>query len=82
VRLPRASGILLHLTSLPSGKLDEEAYRFVDWLQAAGQTWWQILPVGPPDESGSPYRASSAFAAWNGFLAEPDAPVSAEEIER
>jgi 4-alpha-glucanotransferase len=80
--LPRSSGILLHLTSLPGGRLGEEAYRFVDWLQAAGQSWWQILPLGPPDETGSPYRAASAFAAWNGFLAEPDAPVSAEELER
>jgi 4-alpha-glucanotransferase len=79
--IPRSSGILLHLTSLPSGKLDEEAYRFVDWLAAAGQSWWQILPLGPPDETGSPYRAASAFAAWNGFLAEPDAPVTTEEVE-
>jgi 4-alpha-glucanotransferase len=82
MNLPRSSGILLHLTSLPGGRLGEEAYRFVDWLQAAGQSWWQILPLGPPDETGSPYRAASAFAAWNGFLAEPDAPVSAEELER
>jgi 4-alpha-glucanotransferase len=81
MKLPRSSGILLHLTSLPSGKLDEEAYRFVDWLAAAGQSWWQILPLGPPDETGSPYRAASAFAAWNGFLAEPDAPVTSEELE-
>jgi 4-alpha-glucanotransferase len=80
--LSRSSGILLHLTSLPSGRLDEEAYRFVDWLAAAGQSWWQILPLGPPDESGSPYRAASAFAAWNGFLAEPDAAVTTEELER
>ena len=45
-----------------------EAYRFVDWLQAAGQTWWQVLPLGPPDDEGSPYMASSAFAAWPGLL--------------
>jgi 4-alpha-glucanotransferase len=81
MKLPRSSGILLHLTSLPGGKLDDEAYRFVDWLAAAGQSWWQILPLGPPDETGSPYRAASAFAAWNGFLAEPDAPVTSEELE-
>jgi len=77
----RQSGVLLHLTSLPSGRLDAEAYRFVDWLAAAGQSWWQILPLGPPDMTGSPYRASSAFACWNGFLAEPDAPVSPKELE-
>src|SRR4051794_33956905 len=79
--LPRSSGILLHPTSLPGGKLGDEAYRFVDWLQAAGQSWWQILPLGPPDETGSPYKASSAFAGWTGLLAEPDAAVSAAEIE-
>ena len=37
--------------------LDDDAYRFVDWLEAAGQSWWQVLPLGPPDEFGSPYRA-------------------------
>src|SRR3954471_11158258 len=77
----RESGVLLHVTSLPGGRLGDEAYRFVDWLAAAGQSWWQILPLGPPDETGSPYRASSAFACWNGLLAEPDAPVAASELE-
>src|SRR5437868_14380785 len=43
VELSRSAGILLHPTSLPSGKLDREAYRFVDWLAAAGQSWWQVL---------------------------------------
>jgi 4-alpha-glucanotransferase len=78
----RSSGILLHPTSLPSGRLDEEAYRFVDWLAAAGQSWWQVLPLGPPDEQGSPYRAASAFACWRGLLADPEAAVSAVEVER
>ena len=77
----RSSGILLHPTSLPSGRLDADAYAFVDWLEAAGQSWWSILPLGPPDEHGSPYAARSAFAAWNGLLAEPDAPVSTREVE-
>ncbi len=77
----RQSGVLLHPTSLPGGRLGEEVYRFVDWLVAAGQAWWQILPLGPPDASGSPYRAASAFAGWSGLLAEPQAPVSAREIE-
>jgi 4-alpha-glucanotransferase len=79
MRLPRSSGVLLHVASLPSGRLDEDAYRFVDWLEAAGQSWWQVLPLGPPDQSGSPYKARSAFAGWPGFLVEPDAPVSASE---
>ena len=43
VELPRSAGILLHPTSLPSGKLDREAYRFVDWLAAAGQSWPHLL---------------------------------------
>jgi 4-alpha-glucanotransferase len=78
---PRSSGVLLHPTSLPGGRLGEEAFRFVDWLAAAGQSWWQILPLGPPDASGSPYAAASAFACWPGLLAEPDAEVSSQEIE-
>ena len=56
MKLIRSSGILLHPTSLPGGRLGDEAYRFVDWLAAAGQSWWQMLPLGPPDEFGSPYR--------------------------
>jgi 4-alpha-glucanotransferase len=81
VQLPRSSGILLHPTSLPGGRLGDEAYRFVDWLEAAGQSWWQVLPLGPPDEFFSPYRTESAFAASPQLLAEPDAPASQDEIE-
>jgi len=81
VELPRSAGVLLHPTSLPSGKLDRDAYRFVDWLAAAGQSWWQVLPLGPPDEFGSPYRSPSAFAASPQLLARPDARVSAGELE-
>jgi 4-alpha-glucanotransferase len=81
VVLERASGVFLHPTSLPSGLIDSEAYRFVDWLVEAGQSWWQMLPLGPPDEFGSPYRTSSAFAASPALLAKPDARVDADEIE-
>jgi 4-alpha-glucanotransferase len=81
VDLERSAGILLHPTSLPSGKLDREAYRFVDWLAAAGQSWWQILPLGPPDEFRSPYRSPSAFAASAQLLAQPEARVTADEVE-
>ena len=81
VRLPRSSGILLHPTSLPSRKLDGEAYRFVAWLAAAGQSWWSVLPLGPPDAHGSRYAAESAFAAWRGLLAEPRARVGPDELE-
>jgi 4-alpha-glucanotransferase len=80
IELPRSSGVQLHLTSLPGGRLGPEAYRFVDWLAAAGQTWWQVLPLGPPDRYGSPYKARSAFAAWPGLLADPLAPVSSDEV--
>ena len=72
--------MLLHPTSLPGGRLDRDAYAFVDWLAAAGQSWWQILPLGPPDSSGSPYASPSAFAAWSGLLAEPDAAVGPAEV--
>ena len=80
IELPRSSGVQLHLTSLPGGRLGPEAYRFVDWLAAAGQTWWQVLPLGPPDRYRSPYKARSAFAAWPGLLGDPRAPVSAAEV--
>jgi 4-alpha-glucanotransferase len=78
--LRRASGVQLHITSLPGGHLGRAAYRFVDWLAAAGQSWWQVLPLGPPDRHRSPYKARSAFAAWPGLLGDPRAPVSVAEI--
>jgi 4-alpha-glucanotransferase len=77
--LPRSSGVQLHPTSLPGGRLGREAHRFVDWLADAGQSWWQMLPLGPPDRYGSPYKSASAFAAWPGLLAEPRARVTREE---
>jgi 4-alpha-glucanotransferase len=76
----RSSGVQLHLTSLPGGRLGDEARRFVDWLAEAGQSWWQMLPLGPPDRYGSPYKASSAFAAWDGFLEDPQAEVTPDEV--
>jgi 4-alpha-glucanotransferase len=78
--LPRSAGVQLHPTSLPGGRLGDEAYRFVDWLAAAGQTWWQMLPLGPPGEGGSPYKSPSAFAASPELLAEPEALVSEDEL--
>jgi 4-alpha-glucanotransferase len=82
MNLSRSSGVQLHPTSLPSGRLGREAHRFVDWLADAGQSWWQMLPLGPPDRHGSPYKSASAFAAWPGLLAEPRAPVSKEAETR
>jgi 4-alpha-glucanotransferase len=63
---PRASGILLHVTSLPGrfgiGNLGDAAYRFVDFLEASGQRYWQIMPLGPTSYGDSPYQALSTFA--------------------
>src|SRR5690349_3599937 len=58
-----------------------DAHEFVDWLASAGQTWWQVLPLGPPDPFGSPYTSPSAFAGWPALLAEPDAAVSEAELD-
>lgn len=76
----RSSGVQLHPTSLPGGRLGDEAYRFVDWLAAARQTWWQTLPLGPPGEGGSPYKSPSAFAASADLLADSAVPVAAGEL--
>jgi 4-alpha-glucanotransferase len=81
MRLRRASGVLLHPTSLPGGRLGDEAYRFVDWLAAAGQSWWQVLPLGPPNDDLSPYNARSAFAGSPQLLNEPSARVTADDVE-
>jgi 4-alpha-glucanotransferase len=79
---PRSSGVQLHPTSLPGGRLGDEARRFVDWLADAGQIWWQMLPLGPPDRHHSPYKARSAFAGWPGLLADPRARVTkGEELD-
>ena len=60
------SGILLHPTALPSkygiGDLGPEAYKFADKLVTMGQSYWQILPIGPTDSSNSPYSLLSTFA--------------------
>ncbi|MCS6836957.1 MAG: 4-alpha-glucanotransferase [Anaerolineae bacterium] len=63
---PRSAGVLLHPTSLPGrygiGDLGDTAYRWVDWLVSAGQSVWQILPLGPTSYGDSPYQTLSAFA--------------------
>lgn len=77
---PRASGVLLHPTSLPGpggiGRLGEEAHRFVDWLADAGQSYWQILPLVDTDGGGSPYNGISALAG-NPALIDPRELVAA-----
>ena len=68
MKFKRSAGILLHVTSLPGscgiGDLGEGAYRFVDWLAAAGQSWWQVLPLGLPGERDHdiPYYPQSSWA--------------------
>lgn len=66
MRFPRASGVLLHPTSLPglhgSGDLGAASYHFVDWLVSAGQRLWQVLPLGGVGAGYSPYMSPSAFA--------------------
>ena len=62
----RTSGILMHISSLPSpggiGSLGQEAYAFADFLQASGMRIWQVLPIGPTGYGESPYQSSSVFA--------------------
>lgn len=68
----RSSGVLLHISSLPSpygiGTLGREAYAFVDFLHRAGQTYWQILPIGPTGFGDSPYQSFSSFAGNPYFI--------------
>ena len=66
MKFPRASGVLLHPTSLPNeygiGDFGKSAYEFVDFLEEARQTYWQVLPLGPTGFGDSPYQSFSAFA--------------------
>lgn len=72
ISLPRSSGILLHPTSLPGrygiGDLGAGAYRFVDWLEANGQSIWQVLPLGPTSYGDSPYQTLSALAGNSNLI--------------
>lgn len=95
----RASGVLLHVTSLPSrygiGDLGPSAVAWIDRLAAAGQSWWQMLPLGPTGHENSPYQALSSFAATpliisperlieDGLLAEGDCqhdPFPADQVD-
>jgi 4-alpha-glucanotransferase len=74
----RQSGILLHLTSLPSrygiGDMGPAAFEWIDRLRDAGQTWWQVLPLGATGYGNSPYQPLSSFAG-NWLLISPDALI-------
>lgn len=86
----RASGILLHPTSLPSafgvGDFGAEAFEFVNFLADAGQTYWQILPLTPTGYGDSPYQSFSAFAGNTNLISPAklfdDGLLTLEEIER
>ncbi|MFH1171431.1 MAG: 4-alpha-glucanotransferase [bacterium] len=83
--MQRRSGILLPLASLPSrygiGDFGPEAYRFVNWLHAAGQHLWEVLPLLIPDNVGSPFDSPSAFAL-NWMLVSPDMLVREKLLSR
>src|SRR5215467_6672361 len=75
----RASGVLLHVTSLPSpygiGDLGSSAFAWVNRLHDSGQKWWQALPLGPTGYGNSPYQPMSSFAG-NAMLISPGSLVS------
>src|SRR5579863_1105008 len=75
----RSSGLLLHVTSLPSpygiGDLGKSAFSWIDRLHDAGQGWWQALPLGPTGYGNSPYQSLSSFAG-NGLLISPEGLIS------
>ncbi|HYP00217.1 MAG TPA: 4-alpha-glucanotransferase, partial [Pyrinomonadaceae bacterium] len=81
----RSSGVLLHPTSLPGkygvGDLGAEAYAFVDFLAASGQTLWQVLPLGPTGYGDSPYQSFSAFAG-NTLLVSPERLVAENLLDK
>src|SRR5258705_12345171 len=81
----RASGVLLHPTSLPgahgSGDLGPQAHAFARWLADAEQGWWQMLPVAPVGNGNSPYSAHSAFAG-NPLLISLDGLVEERLVAR
>ena len=81
----RASGLLLHVTSLPSpygiGDLGPSAYSWVDRLHNAGQAWWQSLPLGPTGYGNSPYQSLSSFAG-NSLLISPELLVADALLDR
>ena len=86
--MTRSAGILMPVSSLPGrygiGSFGKEAYDFVDFLEAAGQTYWQILPLNPPNHSksfDSPYQSFSAFAG-NPYYISLDALIEEGVLSR
>ena len=81
----RESGILMHITSLPSpygvGTMGKQAYEFVDFLKKAGQSYWQLLPLTPTGYGDSPYQSCSTFAG-NHYLIDLDMLVEEGLLEK
>src|SRR5512143_3372489 len=81
----RKCGILLHPTSLPGpggiGSLGAECHRFIDFLRSAGQSLWQVLPLGPTSYGNSPYSCYSAFAG-NPLLIDLETLAMEGDLER
>jgi 4-alpha-glucanotransferase len=77
----RRAGVLLHISSLPSGRLNDDALRWLDFMAASGLTVWQVLPLVIPDANGSPYQSPSAFASDPRLLPRRDEPVNHSEFE-
>ena len=81
----RESGVLMHITSLPGnfgvGTMGAEAFRFVDFLKAAGQSCWQILPLNPTGYGDSPYQSCSTYAG-NPYLIDLDKLVEEGLLEK
>lgn len=88
--MERKSGILMHISSLPSpygiGTLGKAAYDFVDFLKASGQGYWQLLPLGPTSYGDSPYQSFSTFAGNPYFIdleqLREDGLLTREELDR
>jgi len=77
----RRAGALLHVTSLPSGRLDEDALRWLDFMSEAGLQAWQVLPLVIPDAHGSPYQSESAFAMDPRLLPIQPDPIDEADFE-
>lgn len=81
----RESGILMHLTSLPGpygvGTMGKHAFEFIDFLKAAGQSCWQILPLTPTGYGDSPYQSSSTFAG-NHYLIDLDTLIDEKLLKK
>jgi len=78
----RSAGILLHPTSLPSGKSDDTVFAWLDWLHKAGFKVWQFLPLGVPLANLSPYQCASAFACNPALLPTPTTAIDNKDFQQ